>query len=150
MNLLIEKKLSHPTKTKTNHHKLILMLPTSQFQSQMGKNHKRLQQGPAFAIIAKLLSICSLKKEISVHSPIMFPQLMLESGLLYFLVESGQVQGQAGVGGRDWGILGGGGRGKKSTSASKTQYNLTILFLFRVSKWSFTSMLPPHSYILEL
>ena len=41
----------------------------------------------------------------------MFPQLMLEKGLLYFLVESGQVQGQAGVGGRDWGILAEGGGG---------------------------------------
>ena len=45
MNLLIEKKLSHPTKTKTNHNKLILMLPISQFQSQMGKKSQKIATG---------------------------------------------------------------------------------------------------------
>ena len=45
MNLLIEKKLSHPTKTKKNHNKLILMLPTSQFQSQMGKKSQKIATG---------------------------------------------------------------------------------------------------------
>ena len=63
----------------------------------------------------------------------MFPQLMLESGLLYFLVESGQVQGQAGVGGRDWGILchwrRGGGEEKEHISTVRHQrHNTTLQF----------------------
>ena len=153
MNLLIEKKLSHPTKTKTNHNKLILMLPTSQFQSQMGKKSQKIATGAGIRNHCKaFIYLFFMEKEISFHSPIMFPQLMLESGLLYFLVESGQVQGQAGVGGRDWGdivpLAAGRGRRKKSTSALygiKGTIKLYNSIPFLVSKWRFTSI-QPHSF----
>ena len=118
-----------------------------------GKNSQKIVTGASIRNQCKaFIYLFFMEKEISFHSPTMFPQLMLESGLLYFLVESGQVQGQAGVGGRDWGILchwrrggEGGKRAHQHCTASKTLYNFTILFLFWVSKWSFTSMFPKHT-----
>ena len=129
MKLLIEKKTEPSDQDKDKSQQINFDAPNLTISITDEKTSQKIVTVASFRNHCKaFIYLFFMEKEISFHSPIMFPQLMLESGLLYFLVESGQVQGQAGVGGRDWGILchwrrggEGGKRAHQHCTASKAQ-----------------------------